>query len=290
MVVYLNGEYLARDQATISVDDRGFVFGDGVYEVTRACEGRLFEADRHLSRLDCGLRALRIDVPATTLEALRDISERLLIENALVTGEATVYLQITRGVALRTHCFPAAGTEPTVFLSALPFISPTELRARGSAAITHPDIRWARCDLKTVNLLPNVLAKQHAVEAGVTEAILIRDGAITEGASTNVFGVIGGEVRTYPQSNYILAGITRAVVLELAAELGIVVRETPLFLGDLGRLDELFLTGTTTDVLPVVRLDGRPVGDGRPGPVATALYRALTARMAGAAAAPVTAY
>jgi D-alanine transaminase len=279
-LVYLNGEYIPRADAKLSVDDRGFLFGDGVYEVTRAVEGRLFEAERHFARLERGLRALAID-PGLGAGELREISERLLRENGLLTGEATAYLQITRGAAPRTHHFPPAGTRATVYLSAARLTPVAAVRARAATAVIVPDVRWARCDLKTVNLLPNVLAKQRAVATGADEGIFVRDGAITEGSHTNVFGVLDGEVRTYPASNYILPGVTREVVIELAADLGIALREVPLFAEEVPRLEELFLTSTTTDVLPVVRLDGRPVGDGRPGPIARALYEALAARLAG---------
>jgi len=279
MKVYLNGDYVERERAWISVDDRGFIFGDGVYEVTRAVRGKLFEGERHLQRLERGLRGLGITPPAEVQEQrLGSISECLLRDNGLTTGEALVYLQITRGAAPRTHHFPPADTPTTVFLSAAPFTPPHELRERGATAITLPDIRWSRCDLKTVNLLPNTMAKQQAVEAGVTEAIFVRDSAVTEGSSTNVFGVVDGELRTYPACNYILGGITRDVVLELAAECGIPVRTTPIFASDLDQVSELFLTSTTNDVMPVVEVDGRRIGTGAPGPVAQRLYRAFSER------------
>ena len=282
-VVYLNGEYLPRDQARLSVDDRGFIFGDGLYEVTRVVDGRLFEVGRHLRRLAHGLSELGMASPMGDAELL-EVHRRLIEENELLAGHATVYVQVTRGAAPRAHQFPPPSVPPTVFLSASP-LSPNEaLRERGAHAITTPDIRWSRCDLKTINLLPSVLAKQQAVTAGALDAVFVRDGAVTEGSHTNVFGVIDGELRTYPRSNYILGGVTRDVVLELAAEKGIPARETPIFQHDLRRLEELFLTGTTTDVMPVVRLDDRPVGSGRPGPVARALQAALLARFAAGAA------
>lgn len=279
MLVYLNGEFLPREEARISVEDRGFVFGDGIYEVTRAIRGRLFAEAEHWNRLMRGLRGIGIAADSLRREEIREVSERLLRENGLVDGEASVYLQVTRGAAPRTHWFPAAETLPTVYLSAAPFTRPADLRERGVEAITFPDIRWARCDLKTVNLLPAVLVKQRAREAGAFDAVLIRDGMITEGGATNVFGVLDGELRTYPKSNYILPGITRDIVIELARELGIPVREEPIYAGDIERLEELFFTGTTTDVQPVVRLDGRPVGEGRVGPVGRALQEALERRM-----------
>jgi D-alanine transaminase len=275
-IVYLNGQFLDRDEAVVSVDDRGFVFGDGVYEVTRSRDGVLLEVDRHVRRLERSLAGLDLAYSPADLPA---ISLRLLRDNGLARGEATVYWQVTRGAASpRTHQFPPAGTPVTVYASASPFTALHEKRASGVGTILVPDQRWARCDLKTVNLLPNVLAKQKAVAAGVHEAILMRDGVIMEGAATNFFGVIDGVVRTHPRSNYILPGITREVVLELAHELGLAVREEPMFVDDIPRLSESFLTGTTNDVMPVVAIDGKPVGDGHPGPIAGRLYSALIAR------------
>lgn len=280
-VVYLNGEYLPRSEAKLSVDERGFFFGDGVYEVTRAVDGRLFESARHLKRLARGLRELRLD-PAQSLDEIEQISLELLRRNDITSGEGTVYLQITRGAAPRTHHFPPAGTPCTVFLSAQRFALPSDKRASGVAVVTYPDIRWSRCDIKTVNLLAAVMAKQHAVDHGVFEAIFVKESAITEGSHTNVFGVIDGELRTYPSSNMILPGITRDVVLEVAREVGVPVNETPFHIHHVPQLQECFLTGTTTDVMPVVSIDGTAVGDGTPGKVTMALYDALAARIYGA--------
>ena len=279
MTVYLNGVYLDRAQAVVSVDDRGFLFADGVYEVTRARDGHLFEGERHLRRLARGLEGLSIALPAGLAAGLLEISARLLRENKLEQGDATVYLQITRGTAPRTHHFPPPGTAPTVFLSAGRLKVPEDVRARGAAVITTPELRWARCDLKTVNLLPNVLAKQQAVAAGAFEAVFVRDGVVIEGASSNTFAVLGGVLRTHPATHRILAGITREVVLELAAELGIAVAEQPVTVEDLGGASEVMVTATTADVMPVVRVDGLVVGDGRPGPIARELHQALVARM-----------
>src|SRR5208283_830978 len=162
---------------------------------------------------------------------------------------------------------------------------PHATRTRGATVITTPDIRWARCDIKSVNLLPNVLAKQKAVEAGADEAIFVRDGVLTEGASSNLFGVLDGELRTYPLSNYILPGITREVVLELAHEGELVVSERPMWIDDLARVSELFLTSTVNDVMPIVRVDGRQIGTGKPGPVARQLYAAFADHIGAVAAA-----
>ncbi len=281
-VVYLNGQFLPRGEAKLSVDERGFFFGDGVYEVTRAIGGRLFEWPRHLRRLERGIREMRL-TPFITGDELESISLRLLRDNDLGDGEAAVYLQITRGAAPRTHHFPPANTPCTIFLSATRFTPPHDVRGKGGTAVTFPDFRWARGDIKSLNLIPSVLAKQHAVDHGATEAIFIRDGAVTEGSHTNVFGVIDGELRTYPESNYILSGITREVTLELAAELGIAVRLMPIFTHELPHLEELFITGTTSDVMPIVALNGLPVGSGHPGRITTALYEAMVPRLAATA-------
>ncbi len=279
-IVFLNGEYLPRAEARVAVDDRGFVFGDGVYEVTRAVGGALVEAEAHLRRLADGMETLGIrGCMETSGDALREVSRRLLEVNGLLEGQATVYLQVTRGAAPRTHQFPPASTPPTIFLSAVPFRPQAELHEHGAAAVTHPDLRWARCDLKTVNLLPNVLAKQAAVQSGAAEALLLREGVLTEGSHSTAFAVLDGALRTHPLCERILPGITRGVVLRLAAELGVAVREEAVAAHDLPRASELFITGTTTDVLPLVRLDGRPVGEGRPGPVTRALQAAYAARL-----------
>ena len=283
--VYLNGQFLPRNEAKLSVDERGFFFGDGVYEVTRVVRGRLFEWDRHARRLARGLKELRID-PGLDMNSIHSLHERVIQENKLFEGQGTVYLQITRGAAPRTHHFPPAGTPATVFLSASAFNPPSEVRARGVAVMTYPDYRWSRCDLKTVNLLPAVMAKQFAADNDAFESVFIREAVVTEGSHTNFFGVIGGEVRTYPNSNFILPGVTRDVVIELARELGVPVSETPIYRHEIGFLEEAFLTGTTSDVMPVVSIDGKVVGSGKPGSITTRLYEALAGRLAQVAASP----
>ena len=284
MYVYLDGDYLERSDAMIPVDDRGFLFADAIYEALRAPGGRIFEAARHMARMRHGLETLRFGAPDLTDELLTAAS-RLMELNSLGEGDVLVYMHVSRGVAPRKHAFPAADTAPTVFVAASPFVPKVELCAAGAAAISHPDLRWERCDLKTTNLLPNVLANQAAQEAGAYEAILVRDGLVTEGTHCNVFGVVGGELRTHPLSNRILRGITRDVVIELAHDRGWTVREEAMREDELRAADELFLTGTTTDVMPIVRLNGAAVGDGRPGPFASALRDALAALMSPQAAA-----
>ncbi len=277
MLAYLNGQFLPRSAATISVEDRGFVFGDGVYEVWRVVNGRLFESERHLARLEFGLRELAIHLAEPlTLAAIEEIAERLLRESSLTTGEATLYLQITRGAAPRAHQFPT-NTPPTVYATVNRFSPPEALREKGAAAITMQDIRWLRCDLKTIQLLPNVFAKQAAVERGAVDALMIRDGVITEGSHANVAGVLDGTVRTHPTNHLILPGITRAIVLDIARGLGIPVSEEPIAAADISLLEEAFLVGTTTDVMPIVRIDDLPVRNGKPGPVTTRLVKEFRA-------------
>jgi len=283
MHVYLNGHYIAARDASISPLDRGFLFGDGIYEVVRALNGKLVEAERHWARLDRSLRETRIDRPLTLGDdAVSEIALRLLEENGLMQGHAIVYLEITRGsVSPRTHHFPPAGTAPTVFASAAAFTPFDGQRVTGVPVILAPDERWARCDIKSVNLLPNAMAKQLAVDAGAWETLFVRDGTITEGTSSNFFAVIGGELRTHPATHAILGGITRDVTLEAVATLGIAVKEDGFKVAELEAAEEAFLTSTTNDVMPVVRVDGTRIGGGEPGPVTRRIGEAVRARLFG---------
>lgn len=273
MLVYLNGRYIPAQEALVPVDDRGFLFADGVYEVVLCNDGRPFLFDEHMRRMAQGLSALRIRFDE--LDALRDVAQRLLEENRLEDGLATIYVQVTRGVAPRKHAFPPDGTPPTVYVAARPFQRhPDEFFSNGVEAITVPDTRWSRCDIKSIALLPNVLANQQAKEAGAFEALLVRDGIVLEGSHSNLLGVFDGTLVTYPVCNYILPGITRARLLALARELGIPTMEAPIHLQDLARADEMFLAGTTTEVMPLVRIDGRQIGAGKPGPITRRLLEA----------------
>ena len=275
-LVYLNGKILPRGEARVPVEERAFVFGDGVYEVLRVVQGRLFAEDFHNERLERSLAGIRIELPSgQQMSDLTRIAADLLKDNKLLTGEATIYIQVSRGIAPRAHAFPSPPVPASVYISTAGFKPMTELQQSGTAAVTHPDLRWSRCDLKTLNLLPNVLAAQYAVEKGATEAVLIRDGSITEGSKTNVFGVIGGALRTHPCNSHILPGITRSVLESLAGELKIEIDQTPIRKDEIPRLEEMFLSGTTTDVMPIVTLDGRPVGAGKPGPITRRLQKIL---------------
>jgi D-alanine transaminase len=267
----LNGDRLPLDQVKIPALDRGFLLGDAVYEVIRAYQGRPWLMDDHLRRLAQSLQAVRIE--GVDLERLRRRVNETIAAGPFL--EATVYIQITRGVAPRSHTFPEAAT-PLEFLYVKEFADRhQELRRSGAAVITQPDLRWGRCDVKSTNLLANVLSAQAAREAGCLEALLVLpDGTLTEGTHTSFFGVLGGTILTAPNSPDILPGITRSLILRLAGRAGIPVREQVLKREDLGRVSELFLTGTTTEVMPVVRVDGRPIADGRPGSVTRRLQDA----------------
>ncbi|HET9002545.1 MAG TPA: aminotransferase class IV [Gemmatimonadaceae bacterium] len=269
MHVYLNGHYIAARDASISPLDRGFLFGDGIYEVVRAIDGRLVEPHRHWTRLARSLRETRIDRPLTLGDdEVSTIALRLLEENGLMQGHAIVYLEVTRGsVSPRTHHFPPAGTPPTVFASAAAFTPFDGQRVTGVPVILAPDERWARCDIKSVNLLPNAMAKQLAVDAGAWETVFVRDGTITEGTSSNFFAVIAGELRTHPATHAILGGVTRDVTLAVAKTLGIGIAERAFTVAELEGAEEAFLTSTTNDVMPVVRVDGARIGSGEPGAV-----------------------
>jgi D-alanine transaminase len=275
-IVYVNGKFSPRREARVSVEDRGFVFGDGLYEVLRVINGRPFVARFHNDRLRRSLEGTKIVLGGNdSPESFVEIGRELLRENDLLQREATLYIQVTRGATTRAHYFPPKDITPTIYISVARFKPSTNLAKSGASAITHPDLRWGRCDLKTLNLLPNVLASQTARERDAFEAMLIRDGIVTEGAKTNFFGVVDGELRTHPIDNHILPGITRSVLCQLAAEVGIGVNEAPIRESELPRLQELFLTGTTTDVMPIVSLDGKAVGKGTPGELTRKLQRAL---------------
>lgn len=277
MLVYLNGTFTEQENAAVSVADRGFIFGDGIYEVIRVVEGRFFMEEEHLTRMDEGLNGLRIRLDEDARNSIPEIARELLKKNEHMTGEATVYLQITRGAAFpRTHEFPKEAVEPTVFLSTKAFTPHKKLHETGTDAITLPDVRWTRCNLKTVNLLPNTLAKQAAKDAGVDSAVMIRDGVITESPNANIFCVKNGILYTFPSSNYILNGITRRAVLSIATRQQIPLVQEPVREEEIKVLEELFFSGTTTDIQPVTMINGNPVGNGKPGPVTRKIQKAYS--------------
>ncbi len=273
MTAYLNGEFKPRAEIRISPDDRGFLFADGVYEVIFAQDGRLFQAEQHYQRLIRSLKELKIRTP--DMETLKRVPARLLRENGLEAEWAVVYIQITRGVAPRRHPFPDKNTPVTVYAFTAPFDLPERDLELGVKVVLTPDIRWLRCDIKSISLLPNVLASQTATENGAKDVLFVRDGAVTEGSYTSFGAVFDGTVVTYPKSHYILPGITRRVVLDLCAQLNIPVEEFPVMVEQLNKADECMLWGTTTQVMPIVQVDNMPVGDGKPGPITRKLQKAL---------------
>jgi D-alanine transaminase len=273
MLVYLNGQFLPKEQAHLSPDDRGFLFGDGVYEVVRSFDGHLFQANAHWQRMRTSLAATEINGPTAT--ELQHIAETLLQKNGLHRGEATVYLQVTRGVAPRRHGFPRPLPPPTVYACSAAFTPPREKWDSGIRVITVPDTRWLRCDIKAISLLANILANEQAQSAGAHEALLVRDGVITEGSHTNFAAVRDGSLVTHPTNSFILNGITRGVVLDLCAGLNIPVSEVGIRAVELPLLNEAMLLGTTNDIMPIVQINDQIIGGGRPGPVTRQLQKAF---------------
>jgi D-alanine transaminase len=278
MVVYLNGEFMEKAEARLSPDDRGFLFGDGVYEVIRAYEGLFFEAPAHARRLRRSLLEARIEWPE--LDSMTDIGETLLEKNALRSGQALYYLQVTRGAAPRSHPFPPAETRPTAYACVSPFSATDGDLQDGIEVITVSDPRWGRCDIKTIALMPNVMALQRGLDSGAREVIFVRDGVVTEGSHNNFFGVFDGVVTTAPRSNTILAGITRAVVLDLCRELDLSFAEESIPEDRICSAQELFICGTGSEITPVVRVDGHPIAGGDPGPLTRTLQEAFGRRVA----------
>jgi D-alanine transaminase len=275
---YLNGKFSLLEEIKISPDDRGFLFGDGVYEVIRAYQGIPAFWREHFSRLIRSAREIQLTFSLEQTEF-----QRLLLDGLRQSGyqDGKIYLQVTRGVAPREHSFPHLG-EPTVFLSFRKMVAlPVEVSRQGVRVITLPDIRWSRCDIKSLNLLPNVLAKQKALEAKAFEAIFVREGLVSEGATSNIFAVKGGVIITPERNNFVLAGVTQQQVVSLAHGKGLDVQFRPISISDLSQAEEIFLVGTTIEVLPVVQLDGQPINDGKPGPIATALQEQFSAYVAG---------
>ena len=268
-LVYLNGAFLPPAEARVSPFDRGFVFADGVYEVIPVYGRRMFRMRQHLKRLDDSLAGIRVRNPLASGE-WEQIFRRLT--DAVAADDQSVYLQVTRGPAPRDHAFPP-DPQPTVFAYAAPLkYADAQQLANGVAAITTSDIRWLRCDIKAIALLPNVLLRQQATEAGAAEAILVRDGLAMEGSASNIFAVVDGVLVTPPKGPFILPGITRDLVLELAHTHGVSCEERMLKESELAKASELMLSSSTKELLPITTLNGKPVAGGKPGPVHARLY------------------
>jgi D-alanine transaminase len=277
-LAYLNGVIMPIENAVVPVEDRGYNFGDAVYEYVASYNGRLFYLEPHLDRLEHSMAALAF--PPLPREKIRTAIETLFAEAAI--DRAGIYIQISRGVAPRDHAFPADAELQFLMILRRVHEKPAVLREKGAAAITVTDIRWGRCDIKTVQLLPNVLAKQQALEAGAYDAIFVAEtGEVREGTSSNLFIVKDQGLITHPLTPRILPGITRMIILDICRAGGLVIEEAYFDKAALYAADEVFMSGTITEVLPITRIDGKPIGDGAVGPVARRLNRDLLDRIGG---------
>ncbi|WP_282942682.1 D-amino-acid transaminase [Paenibacillus sp. RC67] len=268
-IAYLNGIFIKPDEPAIPIDERGHQFGDGIYEVMRFYNGKPFMLDEHLDRLFQSASAIRLKLQQDR-EALKQIIYELVNRSGMTNLD--VYIQITRGIASRNHLFPDCPV--SIAMTAKPFREiPAEAREEGASGMLHPDERWENCYIKSLNLLPNILAKQAAYEQGCLEAILVRNGQVTEGTSSNVYMVKQSTIFTTPLSKHILSGITRIAVKAIAEDLAIPFVERYFTPDELLQADEVFVTSTTLEIMPIVRFDGdRQILDGKPGPIANALY------------------
>jgi len=278
-MVFLNGKFLPIDEARVPVLDRGFIFGDGVYELIPVYSRAPFRMDDHLARLERSLGAVRIKNPYTR-EKWREIILQLVAQQPW--EDQAVYFQVTRGVAKRDHAFPA-GVEPTVFVMCNPLVNPPrELVEKGGSAVSAVDNRWLRCDIKSISLIGNCLLRQVSADAGAQETILFRDGKLTEASASNVFIVKRGVLASPPKSNLILPGITYDVVTEIAQAGKIPLEFRDITEAEVRNADEVWVTSSSKEILAIVTLDGKPVGDGKPGPLfkrAYALYQEFKAKV-----------
>ncbi|MDQ7072705.1 MAG: D-amino-acid transaminase [Gammaproteobacteria bacterium] len=276
--VYLNGSFMPAQEARVSVFDRGFLLGDGVYEVIPVYNGQCFQLPGHLARLQASLDGVRMQNPHTN-EQWKKLIEQLVELNG--GGDQSLYLQVTRGVAPRDHVFPE-GVTPTAFAMSNTLTPvPEKYKTAGAAAITTADIRWQNCNIKAITLLPNSMLKQQALEAGALEALLIRDGFLTEGAASNAFVVVDGIIYTAPKDEKVLPGITREVVIEIAKANTMPLIEKAVTEAQLKQADEIWVSSSTKEVVPITVLDGEPVGEGIPGPIwqrMDALYQQYKAK------------
>lgn len=273
MTIYFkDGQYYDEQDIQISVEDRGYYFGDGIYEVIKVYNGVLYTAQEHLERLFHSAKSVKLTLPYT-LEQFVTIAQQLLERNTIQTGH--IYIQVTRGATTRYHQFPPASVTPVVMGYAIQNPRPIDHFEQGVTVKSVEDVRWLRCDIKSLNLLGNVLAKQEAMEVGHADALLVRDGIVTEGSASNMFGIKDGVVYTHPVSNLILNGITRQVVLQLCKQLEVPIREEAFSLDEARQMDEFFLTSTTAEVTPVTKIDETTIGNGQRGPITLKLQQAF---------------
>jgi D-alanine transaminase len=273
---YVNGRFVDLNEPVIPIDERGHQFGDGVYEVIRVYNKKPFMLREHLERLQTSAEAIKLKLDQT-LEQYEQLIKEAIEKSALT--DCDVYLQITRGVAVRNHLFPDVSVSTTMTVRPAKQL-PRHLRENGVSAIFHDDERWANCYIKSLNLLPNILAKQTAHEKGSYEAILVRDEYVTEGSSSNVFIVKNGTIYTTPLSKHILSGITRMAVKSIIETEGLTLVEEKFTKEDVLESDEVFITSTTSEILPIVTVDGQKIGTGKPGEIATTLYQKFQEKIA----------
>ena len=264
-ITYFNGKFIPKEEVKINPDDRGFLFADGIYEVVRWYEGFFYDMNSHVTRLKRSLRELRINWDAT--DKFPSIANELIKLNKLENQPAMLYLQVTRGAARRSHSFPSPEVTPTAYAFAWGFVPDTSAKESGIKVMMKEDIRWSRCDIKSVALLANTISFQEAQENGLKECIFVRNGLITEGSHSNIFFIIEGTLFTHPESNNILSGVTRKNILRIAQDSGIKIREEAVQENRIRFIQEAFITNTSLEISPVVELGGNTLGDGLPGPV-----------------------
>jgi len=270
-IVYFNGQFLPYGKAAVSPDDRGFLFADGIYEVVRWYGGFFFDMEGHHARLKRSLHEIKIRWDDE--DTFPSIAESLIRENQLGDKPALVYFQVTRGAAPRTHTFPYPPVKPTTYGFAKTFTPESAGKENGIAVLLKNDIRWARCDIKSIALLPNTICFDEAAGKGFGECIFEKDGYITEGSHSNIFLVTGGVLYTYPESNSILSGITRKNAIRAARECGIKLEEKAVAVKELPRISEAFITNTSAEITPVTSVNGITIGDGKPGPITLKLQK-----------------
>ncbi|MGD7044293.1 D-amino-acid transaminase [Jeotgalibacillus proteolyticus] len=260
-IVLYNDQFVSREECTVDIEDRGYQFGDGVYEVIRIYSGKMFTGKEHITRLFESAEKIRLDLPFTKEELIENLY-KLVEKNNLHTG--TIYLQVTRGTSARQHQFPLEG-KPVFTAYTKEVARPEAQMNEGVKAIVAEDVRWLRCDIKSLNLLGNLLAKQEAYSQGSFEAILHREGTVTEGSSSNAFIIKNNKLFTHPATNLILNGITRRELIRLCPGIGLEVKEEAFTLDDLLEADEVFIASTTAEIMPIVQIDGKAVGNAAPG-------------------------
>lgn len=276
-IAYFNGKLLPKSEIKISPDDRGFLFADGIYEVVRWYEGSFYDMTSHLGRFKRSMRELRINW--ADADMFPSIAQDLIKQNNLLTQPAMVYFQVTRGVAKRTHHFPSPEVNPTLYACAWGFVPDIDSMKTGIKVMLKEDIRWSRCDIKSVALLANTISFQEACENGLKECIFVRNGFITEGTRSNIFFVIDKTLYTHPESNWVLSGVTRKNILRIAQDAGINIREEALEEKRLRFTQEAFITNTSAEITPVIDIGGNSIGEGVPGPVTRLIIEKFNAEI-----------